>query len=57
MYTEAELDDTFDSVDADECAEMRLSFELGYSVEALSTHFAFEEAAVRHHLDDCCSHY
>lgn len=57
MYTEAELNDEFGPVDADECAEMRFAVELGYSIESLSTHSKFEEATVRHHLDGCCSHY
>lgn len=56
MYTEAELNDEFGPVDADECAEMRSASELGYSLESLAMHFEFEESTVRHHLDECCSH-
>ncbi|MDS0297508.1 hypothetical protein NDI76_01970 [Halogeometricum sp. S1BR25-6] len=57
MHTEAELNDEFEPVDADECTEMRLAAEVGYTVEALATHFEFDEATVRHHLDGHCSHY
>ena len=57
MHTEAELNDEFEPVDADECAEMRLACESGYSVDSLSMHFEFEAATVRHHLDGDCSHY
>lgn len=57
MYTEVELNDEFGPVDADECAEMRLASGLGYSMDSLAVHFGFEESTIRHHLDECCSHY
>jgi hypothetical protein len=57
MYTEAELSDDFEAVDADECSEMRRAAELGYSLESLSDHFEFDEETLRHHLEDECTHY
>ena len=57
MYTEAELNDYNEPVDANECTEMRHAAELGYSLDAISTLFKFEEKTVQHHLHNDCSHY
>jgi hypothetical protein len=57
MYTDAEIKDRDEPVDADECTEMRCAAELGYTLDAISELFEFEEKTVQQHLHNDCKHY